>query len=351
VAPPAIDEPDASQGHIQARQLPGTPPPGASTTAGFPVPGVPVSGLAANLAPAPEAASDAAKPAAQNPFSTPAGQTLPPVRPLDNPWTTVLGTVADQTRAMAAARTGETDVGGSAEAPGTADLGSPGESKAPPSASVAAAPAAVTSASIAADAAARARVGLSPLRAALASVASDGEPMEAPVAVGGGRSPRPHPSRFGSQIPSPVSSTAPVPAAGIAETAPAPAPGRVDHAPTPASIINRVIRVVEMQQHLPPPRSMVVEIPELDGLQLTVSLRGTEVHIVTADRAQGAALFRPFQNEVAAALDARGLDLWLQSGDQSSERRAWDEPEQAPTPDRIPFRRRSRREAPTGLRL
>lgn len=263
-----------------------------------------------------------------------------------NPWVTLLGSVEAQTRSMAQGagegvvgyhETGDTAAGATAP-----PAGNPLTAAAPQTAD-----ASVTAATIAADAAARARAGLSPLRAALAG-AGENEPQAA-VAVGGMRVLEPAPHRAEAQTGS-ILDRFDRTAITEAVTARIAAPPPTASSSTPAAILHRVMNVVEMQALQPPPRSMVVELPELDGLRITVSLRGSEVHIVTGDRSDGAALFRPFQTEIAAALDAHGLDLWLESGEQSAQRQADSDDTPAPKRRRNIFRR-AQRPADDALRI
>lgn len=80
-------------------------------------------------------------------------------------------------------------------------------------------------------------------------------------------------------------------------------------APTPASALaERVLQAVDLQRTQPPPRSMVVEIPEVEGLRLVVSVRaGGQVSVVPAPGWANADAYAPFADDVARVLADRGF--------------------------------------------
>ncbi|MCP4966786.1 MAG: hypothetical protein GY926_16355 [bacterium] len=108
----------------------------------------------------------------------------------------------------------------------------------------------------------------------------------------------------------PTAPTAPIPVAGV-EAAPAQATvtSEVVAAPIPHSALaERVLRAVELQANQPPPRTMVVDIPEIEGLRLVVSVRGgAQVHVVPTSGSPTSDGFQPFMNELNGVLSERGF--------------------------------------------
>lgn len=82
-------------------------------------------------------------------------------------------------------------------------------------------------------------------------------------------------------------------------------------APTPHSALaERVIRAVELQANQPPPRTMVVDIPEIEGLRLVVSVRGgAQVHVVPTTGSPTSDAFQPFMDELNGVLSERGFEM------------------------------------------
>jgi len=81
-----------------------------------------------------------------------------------------------------------------------------------------------------------------------------------------------------------------------------------DTAVQQSALAARVMRAVEMQANQPPPRTMVVDIPEIEGLRLVVSVRaGAEVHVVPTSASTTPEAFRPFMNELSSVLANRGF--------------------------------------------
>ena len=74
------------------------------------------------------------------------------------------------------------------------------------------------------------------------------------------------------------------------------------------ALAERVLRAVEMQSNQPPPRTMIVDIPEIDGLRLVVSVRsGAEVHVVPASSSAQVGGLQPFLSELEGVLADRGF--------------------------------------------
>jgi hypothetical protein len=74
--------------------------------------------------------------------------------------------------------------------------------------------------------------------------------------------------------------------------------------------VQRVLDVVQRLADAPPPRQMVVELPQMDGLRVMVEARGTTVVLqpVGAD-ASASRAFESLASDVAGALNARGFDV------------------------------------------
>lgn len=74
--------------------------------------------------------------------------------------------------------------------------------------------------------------------------------------------------------------------------------------PLPATVLDRVMRAVDALENAPPPKRVSFEV---DGLRLTVSLRGDEVNV--AVRGGGDQLGAGWQRDLDSALRGRGLGL------------------------------------------
>ncbi|MCP3977323.1 MAG: hypothetical protein GY720_22770 [bacterium] len=107
--------------------------------------------------------------------------------------------------------------------------------------------------------------------------------------------------------------------------------------------------MVEHQQTQPPPRMVVVDMPELEGLRLMVALQADgKVHVAPIAGSAPAQIAEPFITAVGEALAADGFDLADSGEKDQRERRDIDEP--APAPQQRGRRtRRARRSS--GLRL
>jgi hypothetical protein len=112
-----------------------------------------------------------------------------------------------------------------------------------------------------------------------------------------------------------------------------------------AHLVDRIVAVVDMLQDQPPPRSFIIEVPQLDGAQIRVALRGDgTVHLgLAGERPAPSAM--PIISAARAALEDRGFDLGPDSRDRRSQ------PEQEDVVE-IPGRgRRTMRPVWTGLRI
>jgi hypothetical protein len=111
-------------------------------------------------------------------------------------------------------------------------------------------------------------------------------------------------------------------------------------------LVNRVLRMVEFQQTQPPPRMVVVDMPELEGLRLMVAVQADgKVHVAPIAGSAPHQVAEPFMQAVGEALSAEGFDLAADS--QQRQRRDRPEPND-PAPA---TRRTARRRRATGLRL
>jgi hypothetical protein len=113
------------------------------------------------------------------------------------------------------------------------------------------------------------------------------------------------------------------------------------------------MEAVAQVRDAPPPNHIVVDVPELDGLRMRVSLSGSTVHLAfigePRDPAQGRRVGTLIQ-DVASGLSGKGLELGdvttgdrQSSGDQGREPAAWGQPGDVP-----PSRAQSRA---AGLRI
>jgi hypothetical protein len=113
------------------------------------------------------------------------------------------------------------------------------------------------------------------------------------------------------------------------------------------------MEAVAQVRDAPPPNHIVVDVPELDGMRMRVSLSGSTVHLAfigeSRNPAQGRGVGTLIQ-DVASGLSDKGLQLGDVStgdrqatGDQSREPATWRQPGGVPA-----SRARSR---PAGLRI
>lgn len=103
--------------------------------------------------------------------------------------------------------------------------------------------------------------------------------------------------------------------------------------PTPGSALAaRVMRAVEMQANQPPPRTMIVDVPEIEGLRLVVSVRGgAQVHVVPTTGSLMNEGFQSFMEELSGVLADRGFEM---TGEGRQRGNAHQQEEQ-PTPVRL----------------
>jgi hypothetical protein len=106
-------------------------------------------------------------------------------------------------------------------------------------------------------------------------------------------------------------------AAPVAGSTPAPAASSAPAA-TPAltaQIVERVVEIVQRQQILTPPSTMVLEMPESAGGRIAVSLHAAGVHLAFAG--MPSAEVGPMLPQLAAGLAAHGMTLagWSADGE------------------------------------
>jgi hypothetical protein len=109
-----------------------------------------------------------------------------------------------------------------------------------------------------------------------------------------------------------------------------------------SALAERVMRAVDLQRTQPPPRSIVVDIPELEGLRLVVSVRaGGHVTVTPASSGAGADAFAPFAEDLSRILTERGFVM--NGDDRRGRHNPQNEEEPAPFRTRRPtFRRQAR---------
>jgi hypothetical protein len=106
--------------------------------------------------------------------------------------------------------------------------------------------------------------------------------------------------------------------------------------PGPSALARRVMDAVAQVRDAPPPAHIVVDVPELDGLRMRVSLSGSTVHLAfigeSRDPAQGRRVDTLIQ-DVASRLSGKGLELGdvttgdrHGSGDPGRQPAAWGKP-------------------------
>lgn len=78
--------------------------------------------------------------------------------------------------------------------------------------------------------------------------------------------------------------------------------------PQASALAERVMQAIDLQRTQPPPRSMVVDIPELEGLRLVVSVRSAgHVSVTPAANASNPDVFAPFATDLSRVLAERGF--------------------------------------------
>lgn len=106
-----------------------------------------------------------------------------------------------------------------------------------------------------------------------------------------------------------------------------------------SALAERVMQAIDMQRTQPPPRSMVVDIPEVEGLRLVVSVRsGGQVSVAPATGSANPDAFAPFATDLSRVLADRGF---VMTGDgRQRGHNPYNTDEQAsPAPRRQTFRR------------
>jgi hypothetical protein len=146
----------------------------------------------------------------------------------------------------------------------------------------------------------RPRVDLAPDR----PVSLDAAPVE-PVSAGAGKP--------AGRVAEPTSADTPATvAAPVAEAGPASSGGVAgpteSQRPQVSALAERVIQAIDLQRNQPPPRSMVVDIPELEGLRLVVSVRAAgNVTVTPASGSANPDAFAPFTADLSRVLAERGF--------------------------------------------
>jgi hypothetical protein len=108
--------------------------------------------------------------------------------------------------------------------------------------------------------------------------------------------------------------------------------------PGPSALARRVMEAVAQVRDAPPPAHVLVDVPELDGLRMRVSLSGSTVHVAfigeSPDTAQGRV--GSLIQDVASGLSGTGLQLDVTtggrpgSGNPERQQAAWGQPGTAP---------------------
>src|SRR5205807_9115361 len=131
-------------------------------------------------------------------------------------------------------------------------------------------------------------------------------------------------------------------AQGHAPGSPRPNAARAGPAgPGPSALARRVMEAVAQVRDAPPPNHIVVDLPELDGLRMRVSLSGSTVHLAfmgeSRDPAQGQRVGTLIQ-DVASGLSDQGLQLGdvttgdrQPPGDRPPQPDAWGQPGAVPS--------------------
>ncbi len=103
--------------------------------------------------------------------------------------------------------------------------------------------------------------------------------------------------------------------------------------PQASALAERVMQAIDLQRTQPPPRSMVVDIPELEGLRLVVSVRSAgHVSVTPAGNTANPDVFTPFATDLSRVLAERGFVMNGDSRRQGSN--PYDQDEAPPAPRR-----------------
>ncbi len=74
-----------------------------------------------------------------------------------------------------------------------------------------------------------------------------------------------------------------------------------------SAIVQRIVEAVEQLRNAPPPRQVTIELPDANGLRLTIAMRGDGVHVVA--RGDLAADLGDLGQQLGESLRQRGMDL------------------------------------------
>ncbi len=107
-------------------------------------------------------------------------------------------------------------------------------------------------------------------------------------------------------------------ASGIDTAAPSVASGTAPGSVSPASaapatdlapLVDRVTQAIELQQNQPPPRTVVVDVPEVDGLRIRVGIRADGTIALATVTPAVTTSAASFMSMVAEALESRGFAM------------------------------------------
>jgi hypothetical protein len=117
---------------------------------------------------------------------------------------------------------------------------------------------------------------------------------------------------------------------------PAPPPQRADGATAlTARVVERVVEIVQRLQMATPPQTMVVELPDVQGARIAVSLQaGGGITLAFSGLASGE--IAPLVPQVSAGLAAQGIELagWSSEGEELSDQTSGQQPEPEEDPRR-----------------
>lgn len=195
-------------------------------------------------------------------------------------------------------------------------------------------------------------VGLSAGEADTRSPSGAGEPAPAPAAAGGQRHlpPTPEAREVGEPPPADASTDVPAPVTPPPPAAEAPQ----EAAASPLRTVSRVLDAVEALEHAPPPRSITLDLADLDGTRLHVALRGQEVRVTFVGDARSAGQEPAFARELGSALADRGFTLADPAGGREDANPHRERSAPRPVPAESPSGAATpppRRHADNGLRL
>jgi hypothetical protein len=102
------------------------------------------------------------------------------------------------------------------------------------------------------------------------------------------------------------------------------------------STVGRVLEVVERIRDQAPPRRVVVELPEMDGLRVLVEARATTVHVRPVGGDPSGVWYEALVRDLGPGLAARGFDLADRSGGGGAFRDRPEDPQVAAGPSPVP---------------